>query len=185
MPSPRRILRRNGRNQRLFLDRANEAVAEPRQRFDETRSCRVVAECFAQPGDGVIQTMIEIDKNTRRPDPLSQFVTCDDLPSTFQQQQQNLIGLLLKPKTGSMLAQLVCERIDLEYIEAVIRRLLGRSAQWGMLGPLAGVCQLPSPYTSAFKTCVSWYREASQMRYLTKMPSYFNALLREKLGTNR
>ena len=44
--------------------RANETVAEPWQRFDEARSCWVVAEGFAQPGDGVIQTMIKIDKNT-------------------------------------------------------------------------------------------------------------------------
>ena len=79
----------------------------------------------------------------------------------------------------------MCERIDLEYIEAVMRRMIGRSAQWGILKSVAGVCQLPSPYTSAFKTRVSWYREAGSMRDLTRKASQFNALMSVKLGANR
>jgi hypothetical protein len=50
--------------------------------------------------------MVKFDNGVVRPKPAPDFLAQDDLPRIFQQQQQNLEGLLPKAEPDPMFAQL-------------------------------------------------------------------------------
>ena len=58
--------------------------------------------------------MIEIDERVGGPDLLAKLFAGHDLSGTFQQNGENLEGLLLKPDAGAILAQLAGVEVHFE-----------------------------------------------------------------------
>lgn len=100
------------------VHRGNEAISNPRNRFDVTgRACRI-AESVAKLLDGFVQSVIEIDENIGGPETSPQFVTRDDLTGPLQQNRENLDWLLRQANLRAVLRELAGSRIQLEKSEA-------------------------------------------------------------------
>ena len=61
------------------LRRVNESITHPWNCFNEARSASHVAQHLAQPRDRVVQPVVEIDIDIRRPHFLAQLITRNDL----------------------------------------------------------------------------------------------------------
>jgi hypothetical protein len=76
-------------------DRRYKAISASRDGFNEARIVRILVNCGAQFLKNYIQASVEVDECAIRPQPLPQFVTADDLPGVFQEQDENAKGLIL------------------------------------------------------------------------------------------
>src|SRR5208337_1296486 len=86
-------------------------VSPARQRLDELRPVRIVAQRLAQLLDGRIQAVLEIHKRVRRPDPRAQFLSRHHFSRFFQQRCQHLHRLLLYLVLLPALVQLPCANV--------------------------------------------------------------------------
>jgi len=57
---------------------------------------RGIAQHFANPGDGIVQAVVEIDEGVSRPELTPQLLASDEAASTLQQDCKNLDGLTLR-----------------------------------------------------------------------------------------
>ena len=92
----------------------DKAVAAPMKCFDEARVVGVVAERAAEPLDGGVQTVVEVNERALWPEALSQLLPRDDVPRTLQHHGENLERLILKPDANAALSQLAGAKIHLE-----------------------------------------------------------------------
>ena len=64
----------------LRVQLPDEPIAAPRQRLDESRCRRRIAEGFTKSLDGRVQAVLEIDERVFRPELVTQVVACDRGP---------------------------------------------------------------------------------------------------------
>ena len=77
------------------IQAAYEAITPFGHGFDEAGLLGGITQGLAQPGDGAVQAMIEVNKCVRGPQVLAQLVPRDHFPGTLQQQRQNTQWLFL------------------------------------------------------------------------------------------
>ncbi len=95
-----RDISRGGRYRRY---RGNEAIASPRDSFDEDGMVGVISQRIAEFLQRAVQAEIEIDESVSRPEPLLQFLTRNHFAGMFQQGLKYLKGLLLELDPGPAL----------------------------------------------------------------------------------
>src|SRR5215203_4116970 len=74
----------------------DEPVPTPRDRLDERRFLRIVAQRCAQSLDCSVQAVLEIDERAVRPETLTQVVAGDHFTRALQHEPENLERLLLE-----------------------------------------------------------------------------------------
>ena len=104
--------------------RSDKAVANPRDGFDVARrGCRVT-QGVAELLDGLVQSVVKVDKDVRGPKALLKFVASEYLTGAFEQDCQDLQWLLGQPQFRPIPAQLSGFEIELK--EAKANYILGR-----------------------------------------------------------
>ena len=98
-------------------DRRNETVSASRDRLHEARVLGCIAQHFAQPHDGIVQSVVKIDKGIAGPKAIAQFFSCDNFARLLQQHDQNLERLLWKFDSESMFPELASLQIDFKNTE--------------------------------------------------------------------
>src|SRR5215475_10889782 len=73
--------------------------------------------------NGLVQTVVEINKSILRPEFLPQLFTCHDLARVLKQDGENLKRLFLEPNLSALLAQLSRTKIQLKRTEPYGLRL--------------------------------------------------------------
>jgi hypothetical protein len=96
----------------------NETVAAPRQRLDIARRLGRVIQNLANPGHGIIQTVIEIHEGIGWPQLRLQFLTRDDFAGTFNQDRQYLKRLPRKAQPHPVFAEFTRLRVYLKNAKA-------------------------------------------------------------------
>ena len=104
------------------MNRRDEPIASPRERLDEPRIFSTVAECLAQLLGRGVETVIEVDKRVRRPQPFAQGFARHDLSRALQEHRQHLKWLLLQLQFEAIAAQLARFKVDVEGPEMFARR---------------------------------------------------------------
>jgi hypothetical protein len=84
----------------------------------EARDLGVIAERDTEPADGSVQTVLEIDEGSMRPEPLTEFLPPDELARPLEQRQQNAQRLFLQRNAESALAELAAGDLQLERAES-------------------------------------------------------------------
>jgi hypothetical protein len=74
---------------RCFVNRVDEPVAATGQRLDEAGVIGGIAERVAQPGDGGVEHVVEIDEHVARPQPPAQFLARDHLARPLEQCEEH------------------------------------------------------------------------------------------------
>src|SRR5882762_5083119 len=101
----------------MTIDRSNETVTSSSDCLDEDWRFRRFAQRIAQPLDGGIEAMIEVDEGVRRPEFAAQFLSGNQFSRSFKQRSQNLQGLFLQLHLLPALAQFPSVKVDLECAE--------------------------------------------------------------------
>jgi hypothetical protein len=102
---------------RRLLEWPNESIPAARHGLDEPRILGRIAQRVAQLLDGAVQPGIEIDERIGRPESPSHLVARDGFAGAFDQQQQNLQGLLGELDPQTLLAELTRDTVELEDTE--------------------------------------------------------------------
>src|SRR5262245_9695280 len=79
-----------------MVERADKAISTTRQSFDVAGSFRRFSEDVAQPFDRTVQACVKINESISGPEPLAEFIACDDVTRAFQQKDKDAKGLVLK-----------------------------------------------------------------------------------------
>ena len=79
-----------------FLNRSDEAIAAPGERFDEAGVLSDVAQSITDAIHSAIEAAIEIHHRVVRPDPLLQLFPRQHLTGPFQEGEKEFERLLLK-----------------------------------------------------------------------------------------
>jgi hypothetical protein len=98
----------------VAVDLRDESVPAAVQRLNEPRIIRIVAERRAEPFDGGVEAVLEIDKRARRPQAIPQLFARDDFPRAIEHDGEDLERLILQPDADASLPQLTRTQIDLE-----------------------------------------------------------------------
>src|SRR6267378_4322373 len=85
--------------------RRDKAVSAAGESLDEARIGRGIAERLANLVYGGIQAVIEIDERIGGPDFLPQVVACNHASGIFQQNAEDLKGLLLQTQASAVFAE--------------------------------------------------------------------------------
>jgi hypothetical protein len=101
----------------MTVDRSNETVPSSSDCLNEDWRFRRFAQRIAQPLDGGIEAMIEVDEGVRRPEFAAQFLSGNQFSRPFKQRRQHLQRLFLELYLLSPLAQFPSVEIDLERTE--------------------------------------------------------------------
>jgi hypothetical protein len=102
----------------LYLfDRSDEAVSTFRKRFDEARILGRIVERFAQPINGLIQTLIEVDEGFFVPELLLQLISRYNLAGSLQQYCEDAKRLFRKLDLQPLFPQFALMQIDFKYSE--------------------------------------------------------------------
>jgi hypothetical protein len=80
-----------------LFELADEAVADAREGFDEARPHGVVAQDRAQPLDGGVDAVLEVDRRAVGPQALPDVVTGHHVARAIEHQRQELEALFLQP----------------------------------------------------------------------------------------
>ena len=107
-------------------DAPDEAIAAPRQRFDEPGPIGRIAQRLAQPADRRVQAVLEVDEDLVAPQPPTQRVPRDDFAGPLEQRREHLERLFAQVDANAALAQLPQRQIDFEAFEAHDSRHRGR-----------------------------------------------------------
>jgi hypothetical protein len=78
------------------VDRSDEAISSASESFNEDGRFRRFAQRIAQPLDGSIQAVIEIDEGVHRPEFAAQFLSGNYFSRSLKQRRQHLKGLFLE-----------------------------------------------------------------------------------------
>ena len=138
-PAPHRARALGARHWQGIRDGADEAIASPGECLDEARVIGGVAQRLAQPPDGGVQIVFDIDEDVVRPEPPLEIVARDHLPGVFDERCQDLEGLLAEPDPHPALEELTGRQIDVEAVEVYVRghRRVPRTADGDTLRPPA------------------------------------------------
>jgi len=98
----------------LVFDRRDEAIPATWDGFDVLRSGRGIAERFAQPLDGRVHAVLEVDEGVVGPEPLAQFLARHDAPRASEQCLQNRERLFREVGADAILPDLPAVRIQLD-----------------------------------------------------------------------
>ena len=106
--------------------RRDEAVAAPRQRFNEAGRAGGVLERFPQLSDRAIQPNIEVDERVCFPQGPPELVARHDVAGTRQQHHQDLKRLMRKTDLLAVAAQIagLCVELEDAELEDSRRRVL-------------------------------------------------------------
>ena len=104
------------------IEASDEAVAAARHRLDEARLERVVAERHAQPPDGGVDAVLEVDGRAVGPQPALDVLPCDHAAGVLHEQGQDLERLLLQADRLAVATDLVPAHVDLDPADANDRR---------------------------------------------------------------
>jgi hypothetical protein len=88
-----------------------------RDRLDVTWSFGVVTQRLAQLLESRAKALVEIDEGVGRPQLAAEFFAADHFSSALEQHEKKLRGLLLKPDTQALLAQLAGSGVHLKDTE--------------------------------------------------------------------
>jgi hypothetical protein len=91
---------------------SNEAIPSSSECLDNNGRVRRFAQRIAQPLDGCIQAMIEVDEGVRGPELASQFLSGDDFSWPFKQHGQHLKGFFLYRWRSSPALEIDLERTE-------------------------------------------------------------------------
>ena len=147
------------------VEAPDEAVAAPRHRLDEARLERVVAERHAQPPDGGVDAVLEVDRRAVGPQPALDVLARDHAAGVLHEQGQDLERLLLQADRLAAATDLVPAHVDLDAADANDRRGQRRA------GHRAG--------------CVRTPPEISERRHSRCCRARARALLREWIRCSR
>src|SRR5215831_16520545 len=95
-----------------IFDGRDKTVAPLGERFDEAWDLSRVSEGLPQPVDGLIQAAVEINKSVCAPKPPLQLLPGHHLPGPFQQERQDLKGLIPKLDLQTALAQFSASKVN-------------------------------------------------------------------------
>ena len=98
-------------------DGSHETVTVLRERLDITGVLSRIIQSFAKPPNGLVETDIEVAKSLAGPQPVPQFLPRDHLAWPFQQDCQEIGGLLLQFDVGPAFSQFPGLRIQLEGVK--------------------------------------------------------------------
>ena len=103
----------------LGSDRCRESGAAVLQLYVSGSPPITPAAAFAvtpaiHPLRGIVQTLFEVNKRIRGPDPLLQFIACDYLTAMLQQHLQEEEGLILKFDLNALFSQLPGTLVNLK-----------------------------------------------------------------------
>jgi hypothetical protein len=101
----------------ILHDRSYEAIPSSRKRLNEDRCVCRFAQGVAQPLDGSIQALIEVDEGVGWPEFAAQFLSGDHLARPFKQGRQDLKRLFLELYLVPPVAKFPSVEIDLERTE--------------------------------------------------------------------
>ncbi len=90
------------------------AIATAGERLDVLRRLSRVAERLPQPLDGGIDAVIELYHRVVRPELLANLFPQHHIAGLFQQQRQDLYGLLRQPSIQSCFPKFACPEIQLK-----------------------------------------------------------------------
>ena len=128
-------------------DRRNEAVAAPRERLDEARILRRIAQSFPQLVDRRSQAMVKVDDRVVAPEPVLDLIPRDHFARPLQHANQNPEGLRLQTNADAGFAQLSRLGICLEQSEAKSAGRLFLMLDWGrhkkVLGSVGDITLYP------------------------------------------
>ncbi len=110
-------VRADDRGRLYFFHGSDEAVPPSGQRFDVSRCLRRVSQHLANPGDRVVQAVVEIHERIRGPQPGPDLFAGDEVAGRLQQQRQHLNGLPLQTQLHAAFAQFPRMQIELKRIE--------------------------------------------------------------------
>jgi hypothetical protein len=97
----------------VMLDNRNqEAIAAAVESLDVSRRFGRIAEGRAQLGHGLVQAAVEIDEGVGGPKFLAEFLSGNQFAGTFEEQREDLEGLLLQPDSNSVLAKLTGAKLN-------------------------------------------------------------------------
>src|SRR5262249_23151769 len=83
-------------------------------RLHESRTVRIVAERRAQPLDGGVEPVLEVDERPVGPEPAPQLLARQDFIGLLQEHQQYFEGLILQAQADTILAKLARPHVELE-----------------------------------------------------------------------
>jgi len=106
-----------GRWRLYFLNCADETISAAGQGLNVFGVLRGIAQHFANPGDGIVQAVVEIDEGVSRPELTPQLLASDEAASTLQQNPKNLDGLTLQAQLHATFPQLSRLEIQFERVE--------------------------------------------------------------------
>jgi hypothetical protein len=114
------------------LDRCDKPVTAPCQSFNVSRSLSRIAQRIPETPDGAVEALVELDKSVGWPDAVLEFIAGDDPTRLFEQNAEDLEGLVLESDTRAVFAELTRLPIQLKGAETHLVR------SWMLLshGPL-------------------------------------------------
>jgi hypothetical protein len=93
-------------------DTGNEAVAAPGHGLKEARVVGVVSERVAQPLDGRVQTVVEVNKGVGGPEFFAQLLSRDQFSRPLQKSGQKLKWLILESHFEAASTQLPTLKVN-------------------------------------------------------------------------
>src|SRR5579864_2997706 len=99
-------------------DGSDKAIATARESLDETWPLRRIIEREPQFLDGVVETMVKIDKRVGGPDALLKLPTRHNFAGILHEDPQDMEGLLLQSDLQPVFAQFSTLEVKLEDVEA-------------------------------------------------------------------
>jgi hypothetical protein len=104
--------------------RTDEAISVARDRLDEVRRVGRISQRVAQPLDGSVQAVLEVDERVVAPEATPEILAGDDLAGRLEQRDEDGEWLILQCDTYATLPQVARDGIQLEGPEAVRTRPL-------------------------------------------------------------
>lgn len=111
------------RNPALLFDLSDKPVAASRKSLDEARIVRRFPERAAQPFDGRIDAVVELDNRIVRPQFLADFLAQHRLAGVLDEHEQDLKRLIGQVDPDTVLAHLAGAHVQLEGSEVQKTRL--------------------------------------------------------------
>jgi hypothetical protein len=107
------------------LKRNEKSIPSASQCLNIARVVGIISQRIAQPFDGGVKAVVEIDKGICWPESAAKLFSGNHLAGMLEKHAQDLERLLLKLELESILAQLACRNVYLEGSEPQNTRKLG------------------------------------------------------------
>ena len=111
----------SARDLALRLDHGNEAVSPSGDGLHESRSLGVVLQYLANLADGGVDAVVGVEEDVLAPNPFYDLVTGHELPSSFNQEEQQLHGNSFQLERPAGAAQFVGAHVQVEILAELDR----------------------------------------------------------------